>query len=447
VDLTVEQVLTLAPDASSAAAGRKLGTPKAWHNVGRSPAALWGECQGSAVYQVRVDLGDLSVKCSCPSRKFPCKHGLGLLVLAAGAVDALPPAEPPAWVTEWLTRRATSAEKRAAKARVPAAAASDANTIADDAQAARRADRRRVRVAAGLDALDRWLDDLVRNGLAAVESQPATFWEGQAARLVDAQAPGLAARVRRLAAIPHASPDWPARLLEALGRLALITQAFRLLDALDPALQEDVRAAIGWSPSQEEVAATGEVVTDDWLVLGQRVTVEERLRAQWTWLRGDRTGRAALVLQFAHGSAPFEHRLAPGTHQEADLTYWPSAWPQRALVCARRGSPAPICGPLPGAPDLAAFLDEVATATARHPWLERFPFAVCDVVPWRDEAGAWLVRDRAGFGLPLARGEHWRLLALSGGRPVDLTGEWDGEVLLPLGVMVDDAFHPLREER
>jgi hypothetical protein len=367
-------------------------------------------------------------------------------VLAASAEEALPPAEPPVWVAEWLTRRATGAGRREVKARIPAAAATTEKPVAAGAQVARRTERRRARVAAGLDALDRWLEDLVRNGLAAVESQPATFWDGQAARLVDAQAPGVAARVRRLAAIPHASSDWPARLLEALGRLALLTHAFRRLDALDPALQEDVRTAIGWSASQEQVAATGEVVTDDWLVLGQRVTVEERLRTQWTWLCGARAGRGALVLQFAHGSAPFENLLVPGTHQEAELVYWPSSWPQRALVRLRRGGPAPLRGRLPGAQDLAAFLDEVATATARHPWLERVPGALREVIPWRDETGNWLVRDRAGAGLPLARGEYWQLLALSGGRAVDLTGEWDGEALLPLGVVVDDAFHPLRED-
>ena len=254
------------------------------------------------------------------------------------------------------------------------------------------------------------------------------------------------ARLGTPAAIPNASRDWPRRLLDQLGRLALLTDAFRRLDELDPALQEDVRGAIGWALAQEEVAARGEAVTDEWLVLGQRVTVEDQLRAQWTWLRGAHTGRAALVLQFAHGGARFENLLAPGTHQEADLVYWPSVWPQRALMRERRGSPAPLRGRLPGAPVLAAFLDEVATATARQPWLERFPCAVREVVPVRDEAGNWLVRDGAGAGLPLARGDHWQLLALSGGRPVDLAGEWDGEVLLPLSVVADDAFHLLRED-
>src|SRR5262245_56625810 len=119
--LTAEQVMTLAPDASSATAGRKLATLRDWRNLGRSDAALWGECQGSALYQVRVDLSDLTTACSCPSRKFPCKHGLGLLLLAANNPASVPESTPPDWVTAWLEKRSARAEHRAAKEDAPPA--------------------------------------------------------------------------------------------------------------------------------------------------------------------------------------------------------------------------------------------------------------------------------------------------------------------------------------
>src|SRR4051794_39903539 len=171
MQLSADQVLALAPDASSASAGRKLASTKGWQSLGSSTAALWGECQGSALYQVRVDLGDLTTKCSCPSRKFPCKHALGLLVLAATEPTTLPEDEPPQWVAEWLQRRAARAEG----ANEPAAG--DTDSVAKAAKVgAKKADQRLKRVLGGLDALDRWLDDLVRNGLASVEAQPASFW-------------------------------------------------------------------------------------------------------------------------------------------------------------------------------------------------------------------------------------------------------------------------------
>jgi hypothetical protein len=449
MSLTVEQALALAPDGAAASSGRKLGNPKSWRGLGRSERALWGECQGSALYQVRVDLGDLTTKCSCPSRKFPCKHALGLLVLAATEPAALTTGEPPAWVVEWLQRRAARAEPgnrgTEEQGRSESPDASDAGRAKAAKSGAKKADQRLKRVVAGLDALDLWLDDLVRNGLASVEAQPASFWEGQARRLVDAQAPGLAGRVRRLAAVPHATPDWPARLLDELGRLALLTHAFRRLDQLDAALQDDVRGLIGWALDAEEVAARGETVRDEWAVVGQRITTEDRLRQQWSWLVGQRSGRAALVLQFAHGGTPFKEVIAPGMQFAADLAYWPSAHPQRALIHQRLDPPSPVVAMPVGAPTLSAYLDSFARAIARQPWLDRDLAILRDVVPVCDGEPAWVVRDIEGAALPLAGGDHWRLLALSGGRPLDLVAEWDGATLVPLGALAAGGYHLLAE--
>src|SRR4028118_1442943 len=100
--LHVAQILALAPDTSSANAGKKLAHPQTWKHLGRSAEALWGECQGGALYQVRVDIRDLASRCSCPSRKFPCKHSLGLLLIAADSPDIISMASLPPWVSEWL---------------------------------------------------------------------------------------------------------------------------------------------------------------------------------------------------------------------------------------------------------------------------------------------------------------------------------------------------------
>jgi hypothetical protein len=48
--------------------------------------------------------------------------------------------------------------------------------------------------------------------------------------------------------------------------------------------------------------------------------------------------------------------------------------------------------------------------------------------------------------MPLAKGDHWLLLALSGGLRVDCFGEWDGETLLPLGTLAGGAYHALGTE-
>jgi hypothetical protein len=440
--LTDQQVLVLAPDSGAAANGRKLAMPKHWRGLGRSAHALWGECQGSALYQVQVDLHDLSAKCSCPSRKFPCKHALGLLFLATG--DSLPEDQTPDWVTAWLDKRTATAKAKETREAAPAAPV-------DPAKQAARAAKRESRVAEGLQAFDTWLEDMVRSGLAGLERQPAAYWESQAARLVDAQAPVLASRVRRMAVIPASGPGWPERLLAQLGKAALLTEAFKRLDALTPGLQADVRQAVGWTLSEDEVLAHGDRPTDHWLVAGQWSEVEARtlgatagLTVVRTWLRGARTGRWALVLQFDVPGAPARSpRLVPGTAFEAELAFWPSAWPQRALLASPPGGLVPV--PLPPAGDsaLVSPLAAMADALARHPWADRVPCLLEGVVPTLAPSGAWWLLDGHDAALPLGGEGLWRLLAASGGRPITLAAEWDGERLRPLTAWADGALHPI----
>jgi hypothetical protein len=206
-------------------------------------------------------------------------------------------------------------------------------------------------------------------------------------------------------------------------------------------LQEDVRQLIGWTLSQEEVAARGEMVSDDWLVLGQTLNDEEKVRVQRTWLYGMQTHRRALLLQFSAAGAPFPEIYPLGSHQQADLLFWPGAYPQRARLVARRGEIAPLQDPLPGDESIDAFLAGVAAALACQPWIERFLCVLRNVTPVCTNGGdIWYARDDRGEALPLAKGEYWQMLALSGGSPIDLAAEWNGEALLPIGIMAQGAY-------
>lgn len=437
---TTEQVAALAPDAASAKAGQGLASARKWVSLGHDERVLWGECQGSGAkpYQVIVDAADPAFRCTCPSRKFPCKHALGMLFLCAAQPTAVPDSTAPDWVAAWIAGREARAEKKAAKATEPAA-----TTQPDPTGQARRAARREERVAAGIDELDRWLRDLIRQGLAALPGKPGAFWEGMAARLVDAQAPGAARLVRQLAILPGSGEGWPERLLERLGRLHLLVEGSRRLEALPESARHEVRTALGWTHRQEEILAQ-EGVRDRWQVLGQRIEEEDRLRVRRTWLRGEETGRSALLLSFAAGAQPLEPGPLPGSVLDGELAFYPGAYPMRAVVRERYTDPAPPttrCGYASAAEAVATYAD----ALARSPWIERLPFPLLGVVPVR-AGDAWLLRDREGDVLPLhlAAGESgWTLLALSGGSPVDVFCEWDGDHLLPLSALADGRYVPL----
>jgi hypothetical protein len=437
--LNADQILALAPDPSSAKAGQSLAGRRKWLALGRSDRAAWGECQGSArePYRTQIDLAEPAFRCSCPSRKFPCKHGLGLFLLLASEPGAFEHGAPPPWVAEWLDRRDQSAIKREVK---PSPAA-DPEKKRATAQA-KTAAAREAKVAAGVVELDRWLRDLVRQGLAGAQSRPYSFWEAMAARMIDAQAPGLARMLRALAGIPASGEGWQARLLERLALLHLLIQGYQRIETLPSDTQADIRTAIGWSHNQDELLATTGL-RDRWLILGQRLEDEDNLRIQRTWLWGEAHARPALILAFAAPGQPLDRSLVPGTVLDVKLVYFPSAFPLRALVQERLGSPAPI-GSAPGYADLQAATAAYAGALSLVPWMERFPMPLQAVIPIR-LGERWAIRDQGGRMLPLAPGfaNGWRLLALSGGHPLWLFGEWNGTTLLPLSAGAGEEFRVL----
>src|SRR5689334_22440648 len=173
--LRVEQ---LAPDAAAIKAAHGVAKPASWKNLGRAEHLLWGECQGSGAnpYQVRIDLDDGASKCSCPSRKFPCKHALGLLMMLA-AGESIDTSSMPAFVEEWAAGRAKRAEAKVTRAAAP-------EKPPDPEAQARRTEKREGRVDVGLAQLEDWLADIVKQGLATARAQSPQFWSQMAARLI-----------------------------------------------------------------------------------------------------------------------------------------------------------------------------------------------------------------------------------------------------------------------
>ncbi len=425
-----EQILAMAPDASAAKNGQGLATPRKWVSLGHNDLAIWGQCQGSGSkpYQTQIDLGELAFKCSCPSRKFPCKHGLGLFLLLVSQESAFTEKTPPDWVTQWIDSRA---QKRTKKSE-------SSGQIVDPVAQAKRASQREAKVKAGVEELERWLGDVVRQGLAAVYGQPYSFWDVIAARMVDAQAPGLARQLRDMAGIASTGAGWQERLLARLGRLHLLLAGYNRGETLPPETQVDVRTLIGWPQNQDEVLA-GEGWRDRWLVLGQRVETEEQLQIQRTWLWGKERDHPALILNFSHITQPLDTSLVIGTCLDAELVFFPSAYPLRSLIKIRHHI-LPI-EEIPGYRAIAAMRLEYVKAIAGNPWLAEFPVALQKVIPLRNN-NTWVLRDVEGYLLPIAPNFEggWQLLALSGGYPLTLFGEWNGEYLRPLSVWAENQF-------
>ncbi len=429
-----QDIEALAADAVVWSAALELAWSAQWVRVGRVDSLLWGEYRGSGrgLYRVLVEPASkppqlTRLDCTCPSRKRPCKHALGLLLqAAAGLIESGDPGSDP---VGWL-REAAGSARRASVPRSGGRARSGGR-VGSSRPADSRRGQREQRVRAGLEELDLWLTNLLEGGLAAATAS-LDDWERMARRLVDAQAPGLAARLRRAAALR--GDGQPDRLLEELALLHLASTAFQRSAQLSDLEQADLRAFIGWS-QRRELTLDSSPRTDHWLVLGGVAEAGPPVNSRRIWLEGQQSGALALLIDYADETV---EDLRPGVTIPGGLRYFPSAWPLRAVL-DRSGTAA--TGDREGAAQLRAdraleiepALRLSAAALACNPWLELIPLRLAGIVP-RQIGGAWFAVDRQGDGLPLATEGHfastpWRMLALGGDAPLDLFGEWDGRLL------------------
>lgn len=416
---TTEQILQMAPDASAAKAGQQLASNAKWLLKAVHEKALWGDCQGSGKtpYRTMIDLGNIAFKCSCPSRKFPCKHGLGLMLLYAQQPGVFT-SEPslPDTVDEWLSRRGAKETAKEQKEQKPV----------DEAAQQKRMQARDKKVQGGIAELRHWLKDVVRTGIMNVPQDIYGFSQSITARMVDAQAGGLAAQLRQIGRIDFFHEGWQPALLKRLSKIYLITEAYGHKELLPADMVQELETLIGWTQSKEEVLQSVPV-EDTWTVLSITINEEEKLRTERVWLYGHSSGRYALLLQFYAGNQSPEHLWVKGMRLRAALTYFPGVAPLRALVKSHQALPAQPVG-IDVTDSVTRVFEQIAGALSVNPFLTQLPFILNRAVLTLHES-RWWYKDAGNKAIPIANtsDECWRMLAFSKGMPCSAFGIYEEE--------------------
>ena len=388
-------------------------------------------------HQVAIKSPENALYCSCSFFPKPCLHALAFAqFFERSDPNIFIPAEQlPNWITTLaggqafiLSNPKTDAEQRSN-------------------QQAQRHLARLERAERGFEDLEMWLLDTLRRGLATALSEDPDFYQNIAARLADASMRGMGRNFRLLDALPAGQADWAEQSCAALADAALALQAFRARDQLPPALVYDLEAYIGISLKKEQVREQGEALRDIWVVTGSvEEPVEAALRLRRTWLLGQQSERFALLLEYAHGGLDFQPGFPPGEALEGALIFYPSAFPLRVLVAEALVAYPGTAENLPGFEHIENMAMAYAAALGVQPWLVQFPVMLHQLIPYR-EKNRFRLTDGAGKSLPLINtgNSGWQLLALSGGRPISVFGEWNGSGLFVISALTAGGIVPLDE--
>ena len=244
---TSEQVLSLSPNSGNATRGKKLANTAKWPLLGTNENGIWGEAKGSGAkpYLTAIDFNGPAFKCSCPSREFPCKHGVGLFLLFVNEVEAFTEVNMPSWVEEWIATRSSKEETKKKIEKAPVDKEKQAESKA------KRSAKRMQNMTAGLTSLQAWLEDILTQGFGSLDLNNRSFWVDKGKELTNAQCPGLGNRLQNIPSLLGRA-NWVENLLIEMGELNVLIQAFKHLEELPELLKKDVLTQLGVNTAKDE---------------------------------------------------------------------------------------------------------------------------------------------------------------------------------------------------
>jgi SWIM zinc finger len=214
---------TAAPNAEAAKNGRGLVLKNKFISLHQSEdETLWfGHCQGSgkSPYLCSADFAVPEkpvYRCTCPSRQFPCKHSLGLLVARMEGKQFSV-----ADVPEELAAKREKAAARVEKRKVE----SDKPPKVNMAALARKIKTQLE----GIDLLEKLTQDVVRLGIGNMNAKTAHELEEQAKQLGNAYLPGAQTALRHYTKLFYSEQG---EELTAAGREAIYSEALDQLGRL-----------------------------------------------------------------------------------------------------------------------------------------------------------------------------------------------------------------------
>ncbi|MEM6877126.1 MAG: SWIM zinc finger family protein [Bacteroidota bacterium] len=423
--MKVDDLLQFAPDARALEGARRLFFSRRWRLLSGDGQWIWGEFEvkGGKALHTAVNLLEGQFYCDCRSKKRPCTHAIALLLKLKNRPDEWTVHEPPTWV------RKLKPSSPKPKSDQPSKVSSQWPEFAPSAE-------RKKLMSEGIADLEVRLLDILRSGLAIAAAYEPDYWLSAAARLTDAQLPGLAGRLRSLAS---KDPCTPQDVAAAVSDAYLLCSAWQELDRLDTARQVELYRLMGMSPKKDLVLSRPGR-NDLWLVMGVVEGIEDRLRFRRVWLRGEQCQRYVLIIDYAFGDRPFERSWPLASAWSGDVHYYPGIYPRRGIFPNPKPATRAYTG-LRGYDRFSELLHNYSRALALQPWLPDYPAYLTMVRPRLTGDQAFLVDpDDRSYPIEGALSKAYTLMAISAGEPISVFARFDGRSLQPLSAYVNEGL-------
>lgn len=444
---TDEKIAALAPNDSTERRGRTLANSAKWEYVATNYEAIWGACKGSGAqpYFVQINLNGPKYKCSCPVRKTPCKHILGLFFLFAKSSAVFKYQAPPSSVSNWLERQQSAAATTNSNSPSVSTKTTEASIKAKEAKEKRWQQRLQL-MSSGIDELELWLMDVIRQGIANLDIQKADFWQHIAAKMVDAKLPRISTYLKETHHLILQQQDWSEFILARLGELYWWVESFKKREKLSPNLQEELYRLLGKTVKKADIIESNPPKQDDWLVVGKKEAVDiEGRNFRRVWLQGQQSQKEALILDYAFGHVGYEQHYTIGDLLQGKLVYYSTVYPQRAIWVHSNSAKPSVTAQFKTYANIQELLSQYSLAIAQNPWLPLFPAALSGLRAFIDEKQQLQIKDMHNHILPLQLLESstvWKILAISGGHSICLFGEWNGLHFEPLSMFHESGIVP-----
>jgi hypothetical protein len=418
--------------------GRMFVNPSKWQVIAKSDDILWGLCKsmGSEFYQVKIDLISEKFDCNCPDSKKPCKHLIGLLFL--DLAHHLQKNDFPEWVVNWLTNDRKNNQ-------LPDFSEPKTSQVSEEQKIIgtnKRALERKELMTSGVDELELWLTDLVRQGFANLDIQNQEFWERAAIRFKDAKLSKVAFTLRFTGVIIRENKNWTELLCSTIGELAMLVQAFKNMDNFAADFQEEIFNAVGRIVKKTDLIDSKDFIIDYWTVIGliEEINLDGILERR-VWIQGQKSGVTALIQEFAFppGTA-FEHQYKLGKSYYGRLVFYPASFKQRSILLHSENNQNQSELNLKTMESFNALLLNYAQNVFLNPWIRMNCYIIENVKFFQDDAGKFFLSDVNSQLIEIRNEitEIWNLLSMSNAATFTSVLEWDANSAEILSVLMNN---------